>query len=180
MAPAKAFRNKNIGKPSPFKKKRAVSAAKTFKKPYSAEGHACKECTSGVLKPAKAHAYTNAMENSDMFISPNLRSVQSVPTGSLKPQARKDVLAIKNYIRIRKWEYASYDSIMEQSKQSGVMVKKLLLDSDLDIVGEKGRPMVVLYQYQNQVGAYVLSALMSPRLGRLSVDTLKLLPPSVV
>ena len=111
-----------------------------------------------------------------MFIHPNLRSVQSIRPTTLKPEAREELKRILKYLSIRNWEFSSYTSLMEKAKHQNMMVKKLLLDSDLQLTGENGRPIVVLYQLDNQVAAYSLVSTMSQRIGRLSRDTVKLLP----
>ena len=113
-----------------------------------------------------------------MFITPNLRSLPSMNIGALKPKGAADVKALRNYVRIRTWQYISYENLMKKV-QPGSMAKQFLLDADMQITGRAGKPIAVLYLHDNYVAAYVNLNAQLGKLLPMSMEAVKQLPPSI-
>lgn len=92
-----------------------------------------------------------------------LRLVQSMGSIKLDSTAKKQVLMVQQYIRVRRWEYTTYPKLAEAVLLADSNnVKRILLNKEGVVVGEHNMPIAVLYQSGNQVAAYVMPTTHSP------------------
>ncbi len=110
-----------------------------------------------------------------------MKLLQTLNLQSVKPVSRVQVIALREYVRIRKWDYTTYEGIAELAQDNNERhVKRILLDKDLKFTTATCKPIAVLYQYNNSVAVYVMVSNFTNKLIGMAEDTIKKLPSSII
>jgi hypothetical protein len=110
-----------------------------------------------------------------------MKLIVRVPIKSVKPVSQAKVLALLEYVRLRRWEYTTYEGIEKLAQADNERhIKRLLLDENLKITTHTCKPICVMYQYKKHVAAYVMVSSHTQKLIGMSELTVSKIPTSII